>query len=141
MKHYGYSRVPVFYVWYNFFMEEIINIRNLAHLGDSVYELFVREYTITQTQNIKKLHKLTVSFVNAEFQANLLDKIEPDLNEKESDIVRRGRNLAVTTSKRINHKTHRIATAFEALLGYLYLYDKERLEEILAKIKPLLIHE
>ena len=141
MKHYGYSRVPVFYVWYNFFMEEIINIRNLAHLGDSVYELFIREYTITQTQNIKKLHKLTVSFVNAEFQANLLDKIEPDLNEKESDIVRRGRNLAVTTSKRINHKTHRIATAFEALLGYLYLYDKERLEEILAKIKPLLIHE
>ncbi len=141
MKHYGYSRVPVFYVWYNFFMEEIINIRNLAHLGDSVYELFVREYTITQTQNIKKLHKLTVSFVNAEFQANLLDKIEPELNEKESDIVRRGRNLAVTTSKRINHKTHRIATAFEALLGYLYLYDKERLEEILAKIKPLLIHE
>ena len=141
MKHYGYSRVPVFYVWYNFFMEEIINIRNLAHLGDSVYELFIREYTITQTQNIKKLHKLTVSFVNAEFQANLLDKIEPELNEKESDIVRRGRNLAVTTSKRINHKTHRIATAFEALLGYLYLYDKERLEEILAKIKPLLIHE
>ena len=119
-------------------MEEIINIRNLAHLGDSVYELFVREYTITQTQNIQKLHKLTVSFVNAEFQANLLDKIEPDLNEKETDIVRRGRNLAVTTSKRINHKTHRIATAFEALIGYLYLYDKARLEEILLKIKPLL---
>ena len=122
-------------------MEEIMNIRNLAHLGDSVYELFIREYTITLTQNIQKLHKLTVSFVNAEFQANLLDKIEPDLNEKEADIVRRGRNLAVTTSKRINHKTHRIATAFEALLGFLYLYDKARLEEILLKIKPLLIQE
>ena len=120
-------------------MEEIINIRNLAHLGDSVYELFIREYTITQTQNIQKLHKLTVSFVNAEFQANLLDKLEPDLNEKEADIVRRGRNLAVTTSKRINHKTHRIATAFEALLGYLYLYDKARLVEILLKIKEFIV--
>ena len=35
-----------------------MSLRNLAHLGDSVYELFVREYTISKTQNIKKLHKL-----------------------------------------------------------------------------------
>ena len=53
-----------------------MSLRNLAHLGDSVYELFIREYTISQTQNIKKLHKLTVSFVNAEFQAKLLEKLE-----------------------------------------------------------------
>lgn len=116
-------------------MEKDINIRNLAHLGDSVYELFIREYTIFQTQNIKKLHKLTVSFVNAEFQANLLEKLETILTEKEMDIVRRGRNLAVTTAKRINHKTHRIATAFEALLGFLYLNDKKRLTEILEFLK------
>ena len=119
-------------------MEEIINIRNLAHLGDSVYELFIREYTITQTQNIQKLHKLTVSYVNAEFQANLLEKIESELTDKELDIVRRGRNLAVTTSKRINHKMHRIATAFEALLGFLYLYDKNRLNDILMRIKNII---
>jgi len=98
-------------------------------------EDFIREYTITQTQNIQKLHKLTVSFVNAEFQAELLEKIEPILHETESDIVRRGRNIPVTTSKRINHKTHRIATAFEALLGWLYLNDKNRLNEILNEIK------
>ena len=116
-------------------METDVNLRNLAHLGDSVYELFVREYTITKAANIKKLHKLTVSYVNAEFQAELLEKLEPELTEKELDIVRRGRNLATTTARRINHKLHRIATAFEALLGYLYLYDKERLNEILNKIK------
>ena len=39
-------------------MENDMSLRNLAHLGDSVYELFIREYTITQTQNIKKLQKL-----------------------------------------------------------------------------------
>ena len=61
-------------------MENDMCLRNLAHLGDSVYELFIREYTISQTQNIKKLHKLTVSFVNAEFQAELLDKLENNLN-------------------------------------------------------------
>jgi len=116
-------------------MNNDMNLRNLAHLGDSVYELFIREYTITQTQNIQKLHKLTVSFVNAEFQAELLEKIEPMLNENELDIIRRGRNIPVTTSKRINHKLHRIATAFEALLGWLYLNDKERLTELLNVIR------
>ena len=100
-----------------------------------MYELFVREYTITQAANIKKLHKLTVSYVNAEFQAELLDQIETKLTEDELEIVRRGRNIPVTTSKRINHKAHRIATAFEALLGWLYLQDKNRLNEILQEIK------
>lgn len=121
-------------------MQNDVSLRNLAHLGDSVYELFIREYTISQTQNIKKLHKLTVSFVNAEFQAQLLEKLEPELNEKELDIIRRGRNIAVTTTKRINHKLHRIATALEALLGYLYLNDKDRLNEILDLIKKHILN-
>ena len=112
-----------------------MSLRNLAHLGDSVYELFVREYTISLTQNVKKLHKLTVSFVNAEFQANLLGQIESILSDEELEIVRRGRNIPVTTSKRINHKLHRAATALEALLGWLYLNDRTRLEEVLSYIK------
>ncbi len=116
-------------------MTNELNLRNLAHLGDSVYELFVREFTIFQTGNIKNLHKLTVSYVNAEFQAELLEKLESELSEKELDIVRRGRNLATTTARRVNHKLHRLATAFEALLGYLYINDKERLNEILKIIK------
>ncbi len=116
-----------------------MSLRNLAHLGDGVYELFVREHTISMTQNIKKLHKLTVSYVNAEFQAELLEKIENSLTEQEADIVRRGRNIPVTTSKRINHKIHRIATAFEALLGWLYLNNKERLNEILKVIEENIV--
>ena len=116
-------------------MIDDMSLRNLAHLGDSVYELFVREYTISLTQNIKKLHKLTVSLVNAEFQANLLEQIESILSEEELEIVRRGRNIPVTTSKRINHKLHRVATALEALLGWLYLQDRNRLEEVFLYIK------
>ncbi len=116
-------------------MENDVSLRNLAHLGDSVYELFIREYTVFQTKNIQKLHKLTVSYVNAEFQTELLAKLEPILHEKELDIIRRARNLSTTTSRRINHKLHRLATAFEVLLGYLYLYDKNRLKEIFEIIK------
>ncbi len=107
-----------------------IPLRNLAHLGDSVYEVFVREKLVLSVHNIETLHKSTVSFVNAGFQTELLEKIMPVLTEKESDIVRRARNLQITTSRKVNHKLHKIATAFEALIGYLYLYDKARLTEI-----------
>ena len=116
-----------------------IPLRNLAHLGDSVYEVFVREKLVLCVQNIEKLHKATVSFVNAEFQTELLDKITPILTAKEADIVRRGRNLQTTTSRKVNHKLHKTATAFEALIGYLYLYDKERLKEIFDVINELII--
>lgn len=107
-----------------------ISIRNFAHLGDAAYELYIREKTVTATQNAKKLHKLTVSLVNAEFQAELLNTLEVHLTDDEKEIVRRARNLSVTTARRVNQKLHRISTAFEALIGYLYLTNKERLKEI-----------
>ena len=116
-----------------------IPLRNLAHLGDSVYELFVREKLVLAIQNIEKLHKTTVSFVNADFQTQMLEKITPLLSEKEADIVRRGRNLQTTTSRKVNHKLHKTATAFEALIGYLYLYDKERLREIFELINNSIV--
>ncbi len=116
-----------------------IPLRNLAHLGDSVYEVFVREKLVLSIRNIEILHKTTVSFVNAEFQAELLEKIIPLLSEKEFDIVRRARNLQTTTSRKVNHKLHKISTAFEALIGYLYIYDKTRLNEIFGFIDDLIV--
>lgn len=112
-----------------------IPLRSLAHLGDSVYEVFIREKTIYQTPKIDILHKLTIKYVNAEFQAELLEKLNDILTDKEKDIVRRGRNLATTTSRRCNHKLHRLSTAFEALVGYLYLTDKNRLDEVFEVIE------
>ncbi|MDD3594386.1 MAG: ribonuclease III domain-containing protein [Candidatus Gastranaerophilales bacterium] len=114
------------------------NIKNLAHLGDSVYEVFVREYTISLTQNLKTLHKLTVSFVNAQFQADILEQIESYLSQEELEIVRRGRNLSLGVSKKVNQQAHRLATAFEALIGYLYLNDKQRLYRLYELILPIL---
>lgn len=53
-----------------------IPIRSYAHIGDAVYELYAREKTIYLTSKPEKLHKITISIVNAKFQANLLEKIE-----------------------------------------------------------------
>ena len=110
-------------------MDEL-NLRNYAHLGDAVWELKIREKTVFLTQNTKELHKLTTNKVNATYQSEVLKMIEPLLNECETDLIRRARNLSVPVSRRSIQSEYRQATAFEVLIGYLYLNDKERLDEI-----------
>lgn len=115
-------------------MEEL-NLRNYAHIGDSVWELFVREYTVYQTQNLKQLHKITTDRVNSAYQAEMLRFIEDDLSEYEKDLARRARNCPIPVARRNNQSEYRQATAFEALVGYWYLTDKDRLTQVFEKIK------
>jgi len=110
-------------------MEEI-NLRNYAYLGDAVWELFVREITILQTQNANDLHKLTTGKVNAKFQHDLLMQIQGKLTEEELEILRRSRNLPVPIARKSNQSDYRMATAFEALIGWWYKNDMPRLKEI-----------
>jgi len=107
-------------------MDEM-SLRNYAYLGDAVWELFVREYTIKQTNNASKLHKITTDFVKASYQAELLQNM--DLTEDEIELARRARNLPIPVARRSNQTEYRHATAFEAIIGYWYLNDKQRLEE------------
>ena len=108
---------------------EIISLRNLAHLGDAVWELFVREYTVKKTSNIKKLHNITCEHVNASFQQDMLNLIFNDLTEEEHEIVKRARNLPIPIARRNIQKQYRQATAFETIIGYWYLYNKPKLQE------------
>lgn len=114
-------------------MEEI-NLRNYAYIGDAVWELFVREKTIMQTQNSNKLHKITTDRVNAKSQHEFLIKIQDELSNEESEIVRRSRNLPVPIARKSNQSDYRMATAFEALIGWWYVNDKNRLDEIEKKL-------
>ena len=118
-------------------MEEI-NLRNYAHLGDAVWELFVREITVSQTQNSQELHKITTEKVNAKFQHDLLAKLHDFLTADELEMLRRTRNIPVPTARRSNQAEYRMATAFEALIGWWYLNDKLRLEEIFKEIRQIL---
>lgn len=104
-----------------------LDLRSYAHLGDAVYEVFIREITIYKSQNPNELHELTIALVNCEAQANILASIENDLTEDEQTLVRRARNIS---SKHKNQSAHRLATAFEALIGYWYINDKLRLDQI-----------
>ena len=104
--------------------KEIMLLRNYAHIGDAVWEVFVRDYTILKTSNSKILHKITTDRVKASFQKDMLEFIMPDLTEEEQELARRS----------IQHE-YRPATAFEVLIGFWYIHDKNRLEQIYDKIK------
>lgn len=111
------------------------NLKHYAYIGDCVWELFIREIIITKTQKQDVMHKMSTKFVNAQAQADILEKINDKLSEEELEIQKRGRNLKMTINKKSNPKIHSLATSFEVLIGYWYLNDKKRLNEILEKIK------
>ncbi len=115
--------------------KEIIPLRNYAHIGDAVWEVFVRDYTILQTSNSKLLHKITTDRVKASFQKDMLEYIMPDLTEEEQELARRGRNLSIPVARRSIQHEYRPATAFEVLIGFWYLHDKDRLNYFWNKFK------
>ncbi len=105
-----------------------------AYIGDAVYELYVRNKLINET-NMKphKLHIEAIKYVKAKSQADKLNEIYEMLNDEEKDIVRRGRNTQNHhLPKNSNVQEYMYSTAFEALIGYLYLTEQnDRLKEIL----------
>lgn len=117
--------------------EEEINLLSpltWAYVGDSVFELYIRTHLVNKT-NLKphKLHIEAINYVKAKAQAEFLKKIEEILTDEEKEIVRRGRNAQNHhLPKNSNVQEYMHATAFEALIGFLYLTKKyKRLEEIL----------
>lgn len=115
------------------------NVLVLAYLGDAVYELEMRKHFIQSISNVNDLQKEMVRVVSAKGQALLLDKMLNNefLTEEEYDWVRRGRNAKVTSRpKNTDIITYKHATAFETLIGFLYLSGKtNRLHEILEFVK------
>ena len=118
-------------------MQEL-NIKNYAHIGDAVYEVFIRERTIMLTSNLKKLHQYTVHFVNASFQTELLEKITPSLTEQELELSRRARNIPTSSSRRIDRALHSSATSLEVVLGYNYVHNKDRYSELCSLMESYL---
>ena len=113
---------------------EQLNPLVLAYIGDAVFEMYVRMHIIGNGRyKTNTLHKMSIAFVSAKAQAKILDRICDKLTEKESEIIRRGRNAhANTIPKNATIADYKKATAFEALIGYLFLVkNEERVEEII----------
>lgn len=108
-----------------------------AYVGDCVYELYVRTKLVNETKlKPHALHMKSIKYVKAKAQAEILKNIHENLTEKEQEIVRRGRNAQNHhLPKNANVQDYMYATAFEALVGYLYLTKQHnRLKEIFDNI-------
>ena len=108
----------------------------LAYMGDAIYEVYIRAYLIEKGEGKpQKLHQSAISFVAATAQASTVKSWLDDgfLTETEEAIVRRGRNAKSNKPKSTDVQTYRLSTAFEALLGYLYLnQETDRLEQLIS---------
>lgn len=107
----------------------------LAYLGDAVYELYIRRFYLLPPQRPEAYHRLVVSQVRAETQAEILQSLYPHLRSAELEIVRKGRNAATGRPKRLDPATYQQASSLETLIGYLYLSDFQRLAELLQKLQ------
>jgi len=107
-----------------------------AYVGDAIYELFIRTNLINNTKlKPHKLHIESIKFVKAKAQANILKELMDDLSDEEKEIVRRARNAENHhLPKNADPEDYMYSTAYEGLIGYLYLCKKDnRLKELLNK--------
>lgn len=107
----------------------------LAYLGDSVFELYIREYIISiRDFKVNDLQKIVTSIVSAKGQVKILNSLTENniLTDDEITIVNNGRNHKTNSHpKNTDIITYKYATGFETLIGYLYLNDKNRLDELM----------
>lgn len=108
----------------------------LAYVGDAVYSLFVREHVVRRgPAKGRHLHQATVCEVRAAAQARSLALLEDQLTQQELSVVRWARNAKASRGRGSTVAQRHQATAFEALLGYLYLTGQnQRLQALLAKV-------
>ncbi|MEC4803398.1 MAG: ribonuclease III domain-containing protein [Jaaginema sp. PMC 1079.18] len=107
----------------------------LAYLGDVVYELYLRTHYLLPPQRPAAYHRQVVAQARAERQAEHLQALELEFTEAEREILRRGRNAATRGPQRLAATVYRQATSLETLIGYLYLTDPNRLNQLLAKLE------
>ena len=95
----------------------------LAYLGDAIYELIIRTTLVEQgMSHVDSLNKKASGYAKAPTQAKIFHIIEPELSEEELGFYKRGRNAkSGSVAKSGTVAEYRVATGFEALMGYLYL--------------------
>lgn len=111
----------------------------LAHMGDSVYELMTRgQLTSSGLVTSRNLHRETIRLVCAGAQAAGAHAIQPLLDDEEQAVFRHGRNAKPKSiPKSSSPVEYALATAVEALFGWLYLRGRyDRLNELFAVLLP-----
>lgn len=115
-----------------------LNSLALAYMGDAIFEVYVRRHLLhTGKVRPNHLHREGTRYVSAKAQSKILFEMMDEnlLSPDELAVVMRGRNAkSGTVPKNTDVQTYRYSTAFESLMGHLYLTGQlERLEELIQK--------
>ncbi|MDO4546825.1 MAG: ribonuclease III domain-containing protein [Clostridia bacterium] len=106
----------------------------LAYIGDCVYDLYVRSRLITKGEKVRDMHLRAIKQVCAHAQSEALKRIKDELTGEEAAVVKRARNAHQTPPKNASIAEYHMATAIEALIGYLYLNGQvDRIDELMNK--------
>lgn len=109
----------------------------LAYLGDTVYDLYVRSHLVKRGGKVGALHRRAVQYVCAHAQCEALGRLEDALTDEEAAVVRRARNAHQSPPRHADPAEYHRATALEALIGYLYVTGRhERMQELLVRALP-----
>lgn len=111
-----------------------MNGLTLAYLGDAYYELSVRQHLIERKlTNVNDLHKQAIKYTSGTAQAKIIEYLMDNhlISELEIETFKRGRNASGPGRKNIDAKAYHYATGFEALIGWLFLEDKNRADAII----------
>ncbi|KAL3632916.1 hypothetical protein CASFOL_025900 [Castilleja foliolosa] len=137
----------------------VLNPASLAYIGDCIYELYARRHFLFPPQNIEEYNDRVMAVVRCEAQVTwiiknqylkslqvagigidaMLQKLISDnfLSQEERDVLRWGKNInssKTRTKKRAGVAVYNRASSLETLVGYLYLTNVQRLEQIMEKI-------
>lgn len=117
-------------------MNKDMNVLALAYLGDSIYEVYIRNFLISKgISKVDKLQKEAIKYVSAKAQALFVSKLIDNnfLDDVELEIFYRARNHKSNRHpKNTDIITYKFSTGFEAIIGYLYLDNKiDRIRDII----------
>ncbi|KAL3526644.1 hypothetical protein ACH5RR_011300 [Cinchona calisaya] len=117
----------------------VFNAASLAYVGDCIYELYARRHFLFPPLSIEDYNDRVMAVVRCEAQDAMLQKLVDDniLSEQERDVLRWGKNVGsakTKTKKRAGVAVYNRASSLETLVGFLYLTNVQRLEEIMQKL-------
>ena len=98
----------------------------LAFIGDAIWELEIRKHYLQFGYNIPTLNKYVKNKVNARYQSLIYKQIIEELDEEFKVIGKRAKNSNIKTfPKTCTVMEYKEATALEAIVGAMYLLNKE----------------
>jgi ribonuclease-3 family protein len=111
-----------------------LNGLTYAYIGDAYYELSIRNYLVSlKLTHVNDLHKKAIKYTSGKAQAYIMTYLMENqlVDEQEIELFKRGRNNSGPGRKNIDAKTYHLSTGFESMIGYLYMSQKHRADELI----------